>query len=106
MMNQSTHCLAVLTGSALAFLYLIINEGDMKLSLETIKKQEIVVGMTVVAKLKGTLAVQPHIDFIPVTDAVPGAGAVASVVDRLSSLQNLPELIHSTKKTRHSGTSL
>lgn len=62
-MNQSTHCLAVLTGSAFASLCLIINERDTELSLETIKKQEIVVGMTLVAKLKGTLAVQPHIDF-------------------------------------------
>lgn len=86
MMNQSTHCLAVLSGSALASLNLIINERDTKLSSETIKKQEIVVGMTLVAKLKDMLAVQPHIDFIPVTNAVPGAGAVASVVDHLSSL--------------------
>lgn len=62
--------------------------------------------MTLVVKLKGTLTVQPHIDFIPVINAVPGAGAVALVVDRLSSLQNVPGLIHSTKKTRHSGTSL
>lgn len=85
-------------------LNLIINERDTKLSSEPIKKQEIVVGMTLVAKLKDTLAVQPHIDFIPVTNAVPGAGAVASVVDRLSSLQNVPELIHRTKKVRHSGT--
>lgn len=104
MKNQSTHCQAVLSGSALASLNLIINERDTKLSSETIKKQEIVVGMTLVAKLKDTLAIQPHIDFIPVTNAVPGAGAVASVVDRLSSLQNVPELIHSTKKVRHSGT--
>lgn len=106
MMDQSPHCLAVLSGSALASLYLVINERDTKLSLETIKKQEIVVGMTLVVKLNGTLAVQPHIDFIPVTDAVPGAGTVALVVDHLSSLQNVPELIHSTKKTWHKGTSL
>lgn len=36
--------------------------------------QETVVGMMLVTKFKGMLAVQPHIDFIPVTNAVPGAG--------------------------------
>lgn len=54
--------------------------------------------MALVAKVKGMLAIQPHIDFIPVSNAVPGAGAVALVVDQLSSFQNVPGLIHSTNQ--------
>lgn len=49
------------------------------------------------AKFKDMLAVQLLIDFIPVTNAVPGARAVAWVVNRLSCLQNILGLIHSIK---------